>query len=402
MSTSLARQLQGLRSTQKDVIKVASKAKISFLFDKKEAYKIDEEVIYTLCLKGIEELSAEFPKLKAQLDNYKEDIFHESAKDFYRGSQNKEALNILDMKLKHIITIISPYFMHTASYKILEFLIRVYEVQAHYKTHVFFSFLPFYDTPQFLRLIQCMELKADPMLSFFEPFSKKGIKLRLEALLRFMSRENGAYMKIFSDIVFKFLTLKEEQSLLASHLQSQDTGMLASNLATLDLDDKEEESVPHYRFWGTLVFKLISNEEASRSESYLYVLIPFIAKALDSKVRELQIGALSVVAGSLDASLLAKKIPFSDQYMNAFLTEISKSAAGSISKDSDTTYFDLCVKTCLRILHAQQTIEKLNERLSMVSFNANTTKYHTEENLSNGTNSQSGMCYLLFFSNSIL
>ena len=154
MSTALARQIKGLKSTQKDTLQINQKAKVSFMFDFKEAYKVDEEVIYTLCLKGIDELSKEFPVLKTQLEFYKDDVFSAEAKDFYRGSQNKEFLEILDTKLNHIITIISPYFMKAAAYKILEFLIRVYEIHAYHKTHLFFSFLPFYDTPQFLRLLK--------------------------------------------------------------------------------------------------------------------------------------------------------------------------------------------------------------------------------------------------------
>ena len=379
MSTSLARQLKGLKATQRDVLKTASKAKVSFLFDSREAYKIDEEVIYTLCMKGIEELCSEYPNLKNQFEHYKEDVFDETAKNFYRGSQTKEVLETLDAKLKNIITMISPYFMNASSYKVLEFLIRIYEVQAYHKVHVFFSFLPFYDTPQFLRLLQCMELKSDPMLSFFEPFASKGVKLRLDAMIRFMSRENGAYLKVFSDIAFKFLTLKDEQTMFINQNDNQEAGILTSNFSTLHLDGDLEEFVPHYRFWGTLVFKIISSEEVSRSESFLYVLIPYIAKALDSKVKELQIGALSIILGSLDVSLLAKKIPFSEQYMNAFLTEICKSASNSLTEDSDGEYFNLCVKTCLRILHAQQIIDKLNERLSMFSFNANSSKYQIEQ-----------------------
>jgi len=378
MSTSLARQLQGLKSTQKDALRIASKAKVSFLFDFKEAYKVDEEVIYTLCLKGIEELSAESSTLKSQLEFYKDDIFDETAKDFYRGSQSKEIIETLDTKLKHVITIISPYFMHNACYKILEFLIRIYEVHAYHKIHLFFSFLPFYDTPQYLRLLRCMELKDDYMLSYFEPFVKKRVILRQEAIVRFMARENGAYLKNFSDIVFQFLTLKEEQSLYISKTEEQETGLLTSNLSTLKIDDSAEE-VPHFRFWGTLVFKIITTEEASRSESFLYVLIPYIAKALDSGIKELQIAALTSILGSLDVSMAEKKIPFSEQYMNAFLTEISKSASNSMTNSDDSEYYNLCLKTCLRILDAQQIIERLNERLSMYSYNTNSSKYQIDQ-----------------------
>ena len=223
-----------------------------------------------------------------------------------------------------------------------------------------------------------MALKDDYMLSFFEPFVKKGVVLRQEALVKFMARENGAYLKIFSDIAFKFITIKDEQAIYINKTEHPESGLLTSHFTNLDLEDSSQ-TVPHYRFWGTLVFKIITSEEASRSESFLFVLIPFIAKALDSGVRELQIGALTSILGSLDVSLAEKRIPFSEQYMNAFLTEICKSATNSLAESEGDEYYNLCVKTCLRILDAQQIIDRLNERLSMYSYNTNTSKYQIDQ-----------------------
>ena len=76
MTTSLARQLQGLKVVQKDEIKISRKSKVSFLFDNKEAYKIEDEVIYTLWMKGIKELSSQSSILGNQLDLYKDDIWY--------------------------------------------------------------------------------------------------------------------------------------------------------------------------------------------------------------------------------------------------------------------------------------------------------------------------------------
>ena len=213
-----------------------------------------------------------------------------------------------------------------------------------------------------------MELKSDPMLKFFEPFAHKGIKLRLEALVRFMSRENGAYLKMISDIVFKFLEFREDYKSLLKAKQDQNANSLINDFSSLNIDD-EFGSLPHYKFWGSLVFKIIATEESSRSESYLYTLIPCIAKALDSEIHELQIGALAII------SMLGEKIPLSNQYMNAFLTEICKSATNSMSYSDSNKYYCICVQTCLRILHTQQIIPRLNKRLSMYSFNIGTSKY---------------------------
>ena len=84
---------------------------------------------------------------------------------------------------------------------------------------------------------------------------------------------------------------------------------------------------------------------------------------------------VSFVASLSIISILSEKIPFSSQYMNAFLTEICKSASNSLDSSDSKNYFFLSVKTCLRILHSQQVIPKLNDRLSMYSFNLGSSKY---------------------------
>ena len=42
-------------------------------------------------MKGISELGQEFPKLKLQLDPYKDDIFYEESKNFIEGISIKKS-----------------------------------------------------------------------------------------------------------------------------------------------------------------------------------------------------------------------------------------------------------------------------------------------------------------------
>ena len=63
-----------------------------------------------------------------------------------------------------------------------------------------------------------------------------------------MSRENEAYLKMISDIVFKFLEFREDYRSLKKQIQIKKTDFLNNDFSSLKIDD-EYDSVPHYKFW---------------------------------------------------------------------------------------------------------------------------------------------------------
>ena len=151
--TSLAQQLSALKLKQKDEVVLPQRTKLSFLFDIKKAANIDDQTVYFLCQQGIKDLTSQVPSLQEKLSAYAATILNEQSVTFYRGSQTAEDLQELDAKLKDLLKLLSGHLIETSTHKIIEFLVRIYEVQAHLKHDFILAFLPYFETTYFLRAI---------------------------------------------------------------------------------------------------------------------------------------------------------------------------------------------------------------------------------------------------------
>jgi Fe-S cluster assembly scaffold protein SufB len=67
-----------------------SRTKVSFLFDIKKAANIDDQTLFYLMQKGLQEIEEEEPKLHGQLSVFTNDILNESSLEFYRGTMNQD------------------------------------------------------------------------------------------------------------------------------------------------------------------------------------------------------------------------------------------------------------------------------------------------------------------------
>lgn len=122
--------------------------------------------------------------------------------EFYRGSETKDALKEVDDKLKLIIKLLAPYFLYSCTHKVLEYLIRVYEINAYHKHTLIYSFLPYYETAFFLRLIQTLNLKEDDYFMFLHDFAYKGEALDKKNLVRALTRNDGLIFTKYSQYCF--------------------------------------------------------------------------------------------------------------------------------------------------------------------------------------------------------
>lgn len=193
MTTSLSQQLNQLKIKQKDEIEVPTRTKISFLFDIKRAANIDDQTLYFLCLGAINETKQEAPELHANLEPYMEDIFHENSVSFYRGTQTKEQLKIVDDKLDALLSqVLPPYYLNVSqTHKIVEYLLRIYDVHAHHKNALVFGWLPLFETSYFLKISQLVRTKDDKWLDWLADFAYKGEQVPKLILLKVMHRNKA-------------------------------------------------------------------------------------------------------------------------------------------------------------------------------------------------------------------
>jgi len=57
--------------------------------------------------------------------------------------------------------LLSPFLLHNAAHRVIEYLVRIYEINAFQKETLLLSFLPYFETAFFIKLIQILNLKQD-------------------------------------------------------------------------------------------------------------------------------------------------------------------------------------------------------------------------------------------------
>jgi U3 small nucleolar RNA-associated protein 10 len=132
MVTALAAQLQQLREGG-----AGSKQKTpSFLYDPKEASHLDDETIYHMACNGLIELK----KMDARFEEFDIEnntnhpshrsslLFSRHRIHFHRSQITKQEEIELNQDLTKCLDALSGYFLLNASHKVLEFLVRRYEI----------------------------------------------------------------------------------------------------------------------------------------------------------------------------------------------------------------------------------------------------------------------------------
>jgi len=81
--------------------------------------------------------------------------------------------------------------IETSAHKIIEFLVRIYEVQAYIKHDFIMAFLPFFETAYFLRAIQLVNVKSDEFFAFLHEFAYQGESVDQKIIIKALARNNA-------------------------------------------------------------------------------------------------------------------------------------------------------------------------------------------------------------------
>ena len=121
MATSLARQLQAIRS---DVVATLDKRKHekvgSLLFDPEEAASQDFESVFSLGLNGLHGLI----QVERRLQRFETTLFSESSKEIDRTIQTKEENDRWDSAVNEFLDLVAAHALSRETAKALEWLIR--------------------------------------------------------------------------------------------------------------------------------------------------------------------------------------------------------------------------------------------------------------------------------------
>jgi hypothetical protein len=88
--------------------------------------------------------------------------------------------------------------MMPSVHKVIEYMVRIYEVQAHQKHSFIMSFLPYFETAYFLKAIQLVNLKDDEFFSFLHEFAYQGQSIDSKIIVRALSRSHGVLFAKYS------------------------------------------------------------------------------------------------------------------------------------------------------------------------------------------------------------
>lgn len=155
---------------------MAARSRVSFLFEARQAANIDDQSLFALCQSALKDIESSAPtELQLQMHAFQQNLLSESSLKFYRGTRTKDANKATDKDLAQLLRALSPYYLEVpATHKVVEYLVRIYEVQSFLKHDFLFSFLPYYETVWFARAAQLCNLKEDQYFNWLHEVAYKG------------------------------------------------------------------------------------------------------------------------------------------------------------------------------------------------------------------------------------
>jgi U3 small nucleolar RNA-associated protein 10 len=131
----------------------------SFLFSSRQAADTDTSSIHLLATSALHELRGMDERFSA----FEATLFGSepgTMSAFSRASQSSAVIEALDRSISSFLRVLSPYFTLKAAHKVLEWLIRRYEVHLYNVEALLDMALPYHDNPLFARLLQILRIDA--------------------------------------------------------------------------------------------------------------------------------------------------------------------------------------------------------------------------------------------------
>lgn len=155
MVSTLASQLQALREGG-----AGSKQKTdTFLYDPREAARVDNETVYNLAWNGLLELKqmdARFEDFDAHPEIAR--LFSRQRINFHRAQVSKQEDAELNAALAKVLDALSGYFLLGATHKILEFLVRRYEIHRYNVDDVMATIVSYHESPWFAKMVRILHI----------------------------------------------------------------------------------------------------------------------------------------------------------------------------------------------------------------------------------------------------
>lgn len=180
--SSLAKQLQQLQipGTLQSIDASKTCKKASLLFEDKDAADIDNETLFSMGVNGLEELKV----IEPAFSTFDNSLFGDNCKSLERTLQSKEVNEKLDKLICKFLQYLSPYFLLKPAHKVLEWLIRRFQIHVFNADSLVTCILPYHETNLFARVVQLLSLKdSSSTWNWLRPIQKAGVPLPKTAFL---------------------------------------------------------------------------------------------------------------------------------------------------------------------------------------------------------------------------
>lgn len=169
MATALQKQLAAIAASSTHQLDLrAQKAAHgkSLLFDAKVAASQSFDQLYLICHQGYRDLCALDPRFL----HFSKSLFSEQSKAEDRTQMSQADNAKLDTIIHAFLTLVGPRLLLRPAEKALEWLVRRFKVHEYNTECLVFTYLPYYNTPQFLALLSILSPHPPPALRFLFPY----------------------------------------------------------------------------------------------------------------------------------------------------------------------------------------------------------------------------------------
>lgn len=178
--SSLRKQLENLSTAAKP-------SQASLLFERRVAGGVDRETIFKISTQALKE----FCVLDEKFEEFRATLFSEQVKAQDRTLLTLDENAIFDVSIGNFLRLLSPHFLHSSCFKLLEWLIRRFQIHEFNIGQVMECILPFHETPQFIRFVEILAITPKSRWSFLSVVKKSKTPLSRSVLVDVCAKDNS-------------------------------------------------------------------------------------------------------------------------------------------------------------------------------------------------------------------
>lgn len=318
-NSSLAKQLKQLKEKDQTATHIGEKLSASLLFDLKESGLVTLEKVRELAIDGYHNLI----KILPQISSYQGLIF-ESRRIDRMKLLPKENLELSD-KLKDLLIVLAANLLNINTLRILEFLLRNYEIHKYESEAIIISFVAYHNTGPYTKLLQNLDLSSPTnKYHFLFENCRTGASVSILSLIH-QTNLSTSFVSLYQTFLSRHYELLEGQDKSASGTD------ITFGLGFSSNNKDGYKSSPCLNFYVVFLSNLIQKgvSKASNLPFFRVTCLKFISFALKNPTAENLSSALLLVSNLIESKLLKG----SD--LETVLEELQDKVENAMKKGSD-------------------------------------------------------------------